>query len=183
MAKTDIELVRDYLEMKNMASFEELLSRYIKEIHRFVILQIGFNHPDYSFDIVQDVSIKIWKSLYMYDSKKSSFRTWIYNIARNTCVDFFRSRKIIQNIPIEDTEEVLSEEFGQEDGISSDELVQYIKQIVNTFDGPTKTIFFLKIEQDLTFKEIAEIVKRPMNTVKSVYLRVIDRIKKDIYKK
>lgn len=177
MPKTDAELIQEYIENKDKESFESLLSRYIKEIHRFVVVQIGFENMDYSFDIVQDVSIKIWKSIHMYNSKKSSFKTWVYNITKNACIDFFRSKKLAQNtVSVEDMENVLFEESEQDDDIS-EEVIEYVKKIVNKLDQETRVIFFLKIEQNLTFKEIGEIIHRPTNTVKSIYLRTIDKIR------
>ncbi len=42
-------------------------------------------------DILQDVFVKVWKNMDKYDAEKGTLFTWMLNILRNTCIDYFRS--------------------------------------------------------------------------------------------
>ncbi len=67
-----------------------------------IILRIVVNHGD-AENILQDTFVKIWKRVGTFDPSKARFTTWIINIARNSAIDFTRSkiysqRKKNQNI-------------------------------------------------------------------------------------
>jgi len=50
------------------------------------------NNKPASEEILQDVFVKVWKHIHTYDIEKGSLFTWMVNITRNTCKDYFRSR-------------------------------------------------------------------------------------------
>ena len=47
---------------------------------------------EYTEEIIQDVFVKIWNSVHQYDSQKGRFYTWMINIARNTAIDYLKSK-------------------------------------------------------------------------------------------
>ena len=82
---------------------------------------------DYSEELTQEVMSNIWLKSDKYDPDKSSFTTWVYTIARNKKVDFFRKNKTIQ-INEEDIREFLYEN-NQIDKISENEAKNQLDKI------------------------------------------------------
>ena len=74
----------------DMNAFESLVRSHTPAVyahaHRF------FGEPIAAEDAVQEVFVKVFRSLSDFDGK-SSFSTWVYRITRNTCIDLFRAGK------------------------------------------------------------------------------------------
>jgi RNA polymerase sigma-70 factor, ECF subfamily len=88
---TDSQLINAYLKGKKDA-LDILINRYLKLVYTFIFRLVG-NAAD-AEDITQEVFVKVWRNLKQFDQQKS-FKPWIFRIAKNACVDFWRRRKNI----------------------------------------------------------------------------------------
>ncbi len=178
---TDAQLITLYRE-GNPRAFEGIVNRYAQVIYRFVFKMV--KNRDIAHDIVQDTFIKVWKNIKEFDNSKN-FKTWIFIIANNTTLDLLRKRKdttfstldseeenFDQNIP--DTEPLQYELFEKQEN------VELIEKALDTISPESRTIVLLHDGEDMTFEEIANVVNRPMNTVKSQYRRSLLSLKKYI---
>ena len=68
----------------------ELVSKYYKEMYAFIYKQTL--DAELSLDLTQEIFISALQSITNYDSKKASFRTWLYKLASNRLVDYYRSK-------------------------------------------------------------------------------------------
>lgn len=76
----DEALVDRFLD-GDRAAFDALVLRYQDRLHRFVAWSIGTGEAD---DTTQDVFVEVYRSLASW-RRKSTFRTWLYGVARNVC--------------------------------------------------------------------------------------------------
>ena len=83
------ELVQG-LKDKNEEAFSVLYDAYAPSL--LGIANKMVNNKPASEEILQDVFVKIWKHIHTYDIAKGSLFTWMVNITRNTCKDYFRSK-------------------------------------------------------------------------------------------
>ena len=90
LGRTDEEIIILYKE-GNKEIFKELVDKYTSPLFNFTARLTDKNNAP---DIIQDVFIKIWKKLDSFDTSKSSFKTWIFTITKNTIIDFWRKNKI-----------------------------------------------------------------------------------------
>lgn len=74
----------------NEAAANALILSYYKEMYAFVYKQTL--DSELSLDLTQEIFISVMKSMRNYDSKKASFRTWVYRLASNRLVDYYRSK-------------------------------------------------------------------------------------------
>jgi RNA polymerase sigma-70 factor, ECF subfamily len=97
---------------------------------------------DYS-DVVQDIYLHAWSSVGGF-RKESSFKTWLWRIARNTCVSNFRARR--KQPPIEelkDYEEIIGNSNNYSEIVSQlREAIKY-ETVMNTLDDADRSIFEL----------------------------------------
>ena len=61
--------------------------------------------------------------------------------------------------------------------------VNAFEQVLATLSPEKSEIVFLKLYEDMTFEEISLLVDRPMNTVKSIYRRALEVVKKELEEK
>ena len=174
----DLRLIKKIKKRNSKSAADGLISNYYKEIYIYVFKQIS--DKETSMDLTQEIFISMLKSLHSFDENKASFRTWIYRIATNKVVDYFRSKnykyttlvETIENRQIEDTTDFTVNLEYKED-------VEKIQAIVNKLSGEYQEIFRLKIFLGATFLEISEILELSESTVKTKYYSIIKKIKKE----
>ncbi|MBY0122901.1 RNA polymerase sigma factor [Bacillus sp. S/N-304-OC-R1] len=157
----------------------ELISKYYREMFAFVYKQTI--DSDLSLDLTQEIFISVLKSIGQFDEKKASFRTWLYKIASNKLVDYFRSknyqyRKITESLEDYDFKSI--EDFTISFEYRED--VERISVIMNELESSSQQIVRLKLFGEYTLQEIAEMVQAPLSTVKTRYYAAIKLIKKEM---
>ncbi|MHC0039551.1 RNA polymerase sigma factor [Pseudoneobacillus sp. C159] len=160
-------------------SANELISKYYREMYSFVYKQTI--DSELSLDLTQEIFISALKSIGQYDHQKSAFRTWLYRIASNRVVDYFRSNNYQHRKLTEPLEEV--DLFGTEDMAIQLEYKQDVEQIasiVNVMDPVSQQIVRLKLFGEYKLQEIAEWLQVPVSTVKTRYYACIKLIKKEM---
>ncbi|HLO12301.1 MAG TPA: sigma-70 family RNA polymerase sigma factor, partial [Pseudoneobacillus sp.] len=70
--------------------FDELYQKYHHDVFQFLFYMV--RNKEHAEDLVQEVYIRVFKSYNRFEGK-SSEKTWLYSIARNVAIDFFRKQK------------------------------------------------------------------------------------------
>jgi RNA polymerase sigma-70 factor (ECF subfamily) len=79
-----------------MDSIEQIWQEYHHRLHGFIQSRVG--DSSLADDILQDVFTRIHSRINsLRDSRK--IQSWIYQISRNAIIDFFRSRKMLEELP------------------------------------------------------------------------------------
>ena len=161
-------------------SLEILIARYLKLIYNFSYKNVG-NQAE-AEDITQEVFVKIWKNIRKFDRKKS-FRPWIFQIAKNTSIDFLRKKKTIpfswfenekgQNPLVDNMASPPSNLLE----IFSDKKV--LATLMHSLTEKEQKIINLRHNDGMSFKEIADVSEESVNTVKSRYRRTLDVLRKN----
>lgn len=177
----DKSLIKHYLEGEEKA-LEILLEQYLKPILNFVYRLVG-NTND-AEDITQEVFLKVWKNIKKYHHK-SSFKTWIFSIARNTAIDHLRKKKLLifSDFESEDGPNAISENIASKDDLPAEvlkkaEKKKFLDEALLKLPHDHREVLLLHYVNDLTFKQIGEILKKPLDTVKSRHHRAILALKK-----
>ncbi len=185
MDDEDKKLIDEYLSGDN-STFEKLVKKYLKPIYNFTY-QLTKDRTQ-AEDLTQDTFIKAWKNIKKFDKTKS-FKTWLFVIARNSAFDYFKKKKAIPFSSFEaDGENNKLEEIA-EDCVLPDKMAE-IKDLEKQLETKIRKIpekysiiLLLRYKDDFTLKEIAEIVRKPYNTVKVYHQRGLKELKKVFDKK
>lgn len=164
--------------------FKELIDRYSQPLFNFVAHLVGKENAS---DILQEVFIKVWKNIRKFDEKKSSFKTWIFMIAKNTSFDFLRKKKIISFSDLE-TKEGFGDfsETVKDENLLPNELLEkiqdaeYLNELLEKLPAHYKAVLIFHYQEEMTFDEISKILDKPLNTVKSYHRRAILELRKMI---
>lgn len=138
-----------------------------------MVLQVclGFmrGERDVSHDLAQEVFINTWNALDKFKGE-SSYKTWIYRIAVNTCLKFIRDRKDKNNVPIE-----AAHQHTTDDSIATENSHQSLYQAVGKLNEVDRLIMMMVLDE-LDYDEIANVIG-----ISPANLRVkIHRIKKQL---
>ena len=184
MNKPDQQLIADYLQ-GDEASLELLIKRYLKPIYSFIYRYVE-NAQD-AEDATQEVFVKVWKHLEKFDQSKS-FKTWIFSIAKNTAIDFLNKKKTIPFSEFsarggsafggenEDGGNIIADTFADTAKSSQEiferkETAQMLKSAMAELSPKYRAVLSLRYNSDFNFREIAETLGEPIDTVKSRYRR------------
>ena len=86
----DLRLIKKIKKRNSRKAADDLISNYYKEIYIYVYKQTS--DKELSMDLTQEIFISMLGSIHSFDEEKASFRTWLYRIATNKVVDYFRSK-------------------------------------------------------------------------------------------
>ena len=173
------KLVRRVQLHRDRDAADQLIRFYYKDIYAFVYRQTG--NMDLAMDLTQEVFISALQSILGYDAHKAGFRTWLYRIASNKIVDFFRSsyyRQLRLKINIDTV--VLFAEKSMEEAFQDRELrIQAVKAL-ETLPFELQQILRLKIFDQATFEEVAAALCLPVGTVKTKYYSALRTLRRKV---
>ena len=129
-------------------------------------------------EMFQETLIKVWRAIDSYNNN-NKFASWLFTIAHNVAVDFVRKDKSKLNVEL-DSIKNNTNGILQDDLFVRDETINEINSIVKILPDKQKRVFLLRQHGELTFKEIAEIINEPLNTVLSHMNYAIKKIKKEL---
>lgn len=169
----DIILVNNVLK-GDVHSFELIVEKYQVNILRFVYGML--KQREASEDITQEVFITVYNKLNMYNNKYSFFN-WVLQIAKNKTIDYTRKYRKVFEHDIDEAYDVSSSEMGPEESIEFEEMKGKVTKYLETLDEVDKQIVNLRYTQDMTFKDIGDILSITETTVKRRYYKVRDGFK------
>ena len=176
----DNNLIKQYLK-GDEKSLEILISRYLKPIYGFVFKNVGSVAE--AEDITQEVFVKVWKNLKKFDQKKD-FKPWIFQIAKNTSIDFLRKRKTVPFSKFENEkgQNALIENLASKPAnfIENFSDKKVLATAMEGLSPKEQKIISLRHNDGLSFKEIADVFQESINTVKSRYRRIIISLRKTV---
>lgn len=160
-------------------SANRLVKTYYKEIFAFVYKQVVDEQT--ALDLTQEVFIRMLQSIGSYDTRKASFRTWLYRVAANHCIDYFRSKGYrttaqtgyIGEQDVESQENVLQK-------VTQKEQLEELQAYLSLCDHTSQHIVRYKLFWDQTFAEIAVKLQLPESTVKTNYYKSIRFIRQEM---
>ncbi len=185
LVNSDEQLIASYLR-GNEKALEILIKRYLKPIYGFAFRFVSSSQE--AEDIAQEVFVKMWRNLKKFDRNKK-FKSWIFSIAKNTCLDAMKKKKTIpfsefeneegKNTFIEtlaDRSLLLDKLYGKAD------MMNELNLAVAKLPSKYRLVEQLHCIEELTFKEISQILNKSLNTLKSQHRRALIQLKKILQK-
>ena len=131
-------------------------------------------------DVLQDVYIKIWRNAGKWDPGGGSAISWLSAIARNQAIDWLRSQKNRNALPIDDAFEVVDPSPCAETALLSDERSRHLQQCIDSLDSRTRHAIFAAFFKDITHVELANRTGAPLGTIKSVIRRGLTKLRSQL---
>ncbi len=156
---------------------DELIRNYYDEIYTYAYRQVLDKHT--AMDVTQNIFISMLHSLPIYDREKAGFRTWLYRIATNKIIDYFRKKSAERRVIVDIGEYEIQDQNVFTFDIENKELLLRLQDFINVFDMNSQQIFRLKIFGEYNFSQIAASLSLPESTVKSKYYRLLKIIREE----
>jgi RNA polymerase sigma-70 factor (ECF subfamily) len=161
------------------SAFDEIVDRYRRQVYRLAY-RFTHNRED-AYDISQEVFIKVFKSLGNL-RKASTFHKWLRQIAINTCIDHLRKcpdEKVLDDFSQMEHEHARGGYSELPDiRMAVSELQDMIRKAVDQLPERQRTVFVLRHYEDLSLKDMAQMLKCPLGTVKANLFHATQRLRK-----
>ena len=157
-ALSDTDLIARYLRDQNTRYFSELYRRYAGKVFAKCISMLS--DEGLARDAMQDIFIKVLLNLSRF-SAQSTFSTWVYSITYNYCIDLIRKKKKLQMVYTEDVGK-LSKETDEDvpDSVLLEMKQERLKMVMQNLPPGDKAILMMKYIDDLSIKDIAEVLNK-----------------------
>ncbi len=183
---SDEELAKRFLKGDESA-FEQLVTRYSKPVFNFALNFLG--DADDADEAAQLTFVQVYQSL-PRARLDAPLKPWIYQIARNKCIDLWRSRKGVLSLSARD--EQATDESDPLDVDPTDpnplpeelaerrDLQQLLRKTINALPEKYRIAATLRYVNELSFAEIARAMDVPENTAKTYFQRAKKILRKQL---
>jgi len=170
--KTDAELVS--LSLSNRNAFGYLVERFEEKLNRY-LKRLGVHTHEDRQDILQDIFLKVYKNLNGFDSGLS-FSSWIYRIAHNEAISWYRKQNVRpEGHLVDGTDELF---LYIDSGLpSAEQLVdahinsRRLKLALILLEVKYRDPIILRFFEHKEYDEISDILKIPIGTVGTLISR------------
>lgn len=156
-----------------------LVKKYYKEIFAFVYKQVL--DEQLALDLTQEIFIRMLQAIPNFNKKKAAFRTWLYRIASNHCIDYFRSKSYqagqltnyVEDLELLDVVDIVDYLIKKED-------LEEVNHLLYKYEAHTQQILRYKLFLELTFQEIAGLLNISESTVKTRYYAGFKKLREEM---
>ncbi len=167
----DAALVERYLAGDTTA-FDEIMIRYERQIYR-VCYRFVENRDD-AMDLAQEVFIKAFEHLSTF-RRESSLKTWLYRIAMNHCINHVKKHS--QEF-VEVSEYTGKIQASTQVQLEDREQREHFRRMVKRLPPKQKAILELRINEQLSYEEIANMSGRSVSTIKASVFFALEKLRK-----
>jgi len=174
-----VELVRK----GDRKAFDRLVLQYQGRVY-YTALRMLHNHED-ALDASQDAFLKVWRQIHTL-KKGVKVYSWLYRITVNTCLDRLRWKKRHQteSLPEHDviSMPLWNLESNPREALREVMWKRRVERALEKLPPKQKVIFVLRHYQNLKLREIAEILDRPLGTIKASLHHAVQRLRAELPK-
>jgi RNA polymerase sigma-70 factor (ECF subfamily) len=172
-------------------AYGRLVEKYERALHYYLKRLVREEHV--LEDLVQESFIKAFEALGSY-SPQYAFSTWLYRIAKNHTIDHLRKRRLpTRSIdrPVRTrgregdapSHQIPDRTYRPDDHIVKDQRRSIIQEAIDALPEKYRRVIELRHQEELSYKEIAEELDRPLGTVKAHLYRARERLNKHLRSK
>lgn len=158
-------------------SFAKIYDIFIDPIYRYVFYRVKSVDAE---DLVETVFLKVWQNIKQYKPNKRSFSAWIFRIAHNLVVDYYRASKdaFVDELSLQlpDTDREHNPIRKTQDVLSKDLLKQAISKLKKQYQD----IIVYKFINEFSNKELVEIFGKNEGTLRILQFRALKALKNEL---
>ncbi len=158
--------------------FQRLYEDYNRDVFNF--LTYLTRDREVAEDLMHEVYVRVLKSYGRFEGK-SSEKTWLFAIAKNVSIDYFRKQSMIKkhsNIHFDwETQQLTATDRLPEQLIEANEEQRLLLEALNTCTGDQEMVILMRFFQDLSVAETAEILDWTESKVKTTQHRAVKALK------
>lgn len=163
-------------------AFEQLVMRHQHALYGYFLRRTG--QPSLAEELTQEVFLRLWRHAPLYRAR-SKFQTYLYRVAHNMYIDYLRRSSARPRETSLDSEEGSGiERIAPDAGVppdaafDRDEVKARLHQALHKLPEREREVLLLVFDENLHYRECAEILRIPPGTVKSRVHTAVERLRR-----
>ena len=179
MQVEDSEILKKFAQENTRdEAFRLLLTKYQQKVY-WHIRRMVISHDD-TDDLVQDVFLKVWKSLSNFRND-SQLYTWLYRIATNESITFLKRKKIRNSVSIDDDDgKNMVKTLAESPYFDGDKAQMKLQKALLTLPEKQRLVFNMKYFDDLKYEDISEILGTSVGALKASFHIAVKKIEQQL---
>lgn len=128
---------------------EKLYTEYRPKVFAYIKSQV--QNEELAEDLCSDVFVKVFEKADGFDAAKASASTWIFTITRHTLIDYYRTRRVLGEIP-----EVVTSAQNVEDEVLNADMLDTLADALSELEERQRDLIILRYYDGKTLREISE---------------------------
>ncbi len=170
----ELELIKK-AQRGDEQAFGELYEIWASKVYRFVYLKT--KHVPVAEDLTSEVFLKAWQKIHQYKpAPNARFSSWLYAIARNCVIDYYRVNKRVE-ISFEDLPEMADLE-GEEPYREATHIEEALERLPEDY----QKVLRLRFVDEMPISKIAQSMKKKESNIRILTHRALNKLKEELEK-
>lgn len=179
MQKDKIENLVRLVKKGDQDAFSELYDLFIDPIYRYVYYRVNSGDVE---DLVASIFVKLWENIHKYRAKKKFFSAWLFKIAHNMVVDYYRSAKDRNFDELSIDVASLEREHNPIKRVEKDFDQRALRVALKHLKRSHREVIIHKFINDFSNKEISEILGKSEGSLRILQHRALKALKLELEK-
>lgn len=169
------------MDKKLAYRFSKIYNTYSEQIYRFIYIKVDTRET--AEDLTSEVFVRFWKTFQKNGHDRiENPKAFLYRMAKNSIVDFYRGRPILRPLSDQDIPETAdkTQELEKREMALSDQ--EQIMAVIRTLKDEYQDVILWYYIDQMPVGEIAEILEKSENAVRVTIFRAMEELRKNFPK-
>lgn len=159
------------LSKGEIEAFTELYDKYVEKIYNFIFYRVS--NRDLAEDLTSEVFLRAFDRIETFNPEKSKFSTWLFQIAKNRLIDYYRAMKPLDEL--NESMEIASD-YSVIDEVDKVFDAMRVKAILDKLESNERDLIIMRLWDDLSYREITELTGRSEASLKMHFSRIMKKL-------
>lgn len=155
-----------------MDDFEEIYRRFQPDVFRFLLRMTGFDQAT-AEELTQETFYQAFLSFGQFRGD-CALRTWLFQIAKNVYAKYIRRESRQRDLSARQPDSRVPAPY---DDLEQSEIRSKLRKLIDELDEPARSVMQYRINSDLSYAEIAQILGMRANTAAVIYNRTVVKLR------
>lgn len=161
----------------SLNAFGDIYDAFFKKIYDFVYYKTLDSAV--AEDLTSEIFIKAMNAIARFEGKtEQDLKSWLYRIAHNSVIDHYRTKK--DHVDVAEIQETLGYTQDLSAEVDQRNKLEEVLTYLDTLPGEQKQIVIMRIWDDLSYAEIAEITGKSVDNCKKIVSRILAQIASNV---
>jgi RNA polymerase sigma-70 factor (ECF subfamily) len=157
-------------------AFGDLYERYMNQIYRYIYYRVS--DSGIAEDFTETVFLKVWENLSSFEIDRISFKGWLFRVAHNLLVDYYRTRK--KQYSLDENFDLLDPAQSPEEFMITSEQETLVHAALRRIKKEYQDILTLRFINGLSHAEAAKVLDRNIGAVRVLQHRALQALDKEL---
>ena len=167
-------IIQDAVKGESSA-FGLLYDHYHSQIYRFVFVKV--NRREEAEDLTHQVFLSAWKNIGKYQDLGFPFSSWLYRIARNEVIDYYRGHKETMSFDEVDPQ-IFATQLATSDFVDDKLEMNRVLTAIHKLKSHHQDVLIMRFVEDMALKDVAAALHKSEGAVKLIQHRAVNQLQR-----